>query len=88
MISLFHIMYISIFHTCIRPSVHTPLNPTPFPEHPNQRLGAGPPALVNGNTPFAPVTGVCAPPTGVAGAGVGARDGTLLLLCAMCALTK
>jgi hypothetical protein len=48
-----------------------------------QRLGMGPPL----------VAGVCVPfPAGVAGAGVGAREGaaevTALLLCAICALTR
>jgi hypothetical protein len=43
-----------------------------------------PPAHLLAATPApSPVTGVCAPPTGV-----GARLGTLLLLCAMCAFTR
>jgi hypothetical protein len=52
------------------------------------RLGAGP-LLSDCNAPPPPVIGVILPlPAGVAGAGVGARLGTLLLLCAMCALTR
>ena len=49
--------------------------------------GAGP-ALSADSDPFPGVTGVIEPSLGVAGAGVGAREGTLLLLCAMCALTR
>ena len=45
------------------------------------RLGTGPLAMLSGINPVTPDVGVCA-------AGVGARLVTLLLLCAMCALTR